>query len=81
MRSTGVVRRTDQLGRITVPKEIRKEQGIDYKTPMEIFVSDDGAIVLKKYEPFCIFCGSAEGIEIFKGKKVCGECRQSLIGG
>lgn len=79
MKSTGIVRRVDGLGRVVIPMEIRDAQDIGFKTPMEIFVSDDGAIVLKKYEPFCTFCGSAEDIWMFRCKKVCGECRQTLI--
>ena len=58
MKSTGFVRKVDNLGRIVLPVELRKRFEIDIKDPMEIYV-DGEQIILKKYEPACVFCGNA----------------------
>lgn len=77
MKSTGVVRRIDDLGRIVIPKEIRKVNGIAEGDPMEIFTDGD-KIILRKYEPACIFCGETENVINFHGKNVCADCVDSL---
>ncbi len=77
MKSTGIVRKVDELGRIVLPIELRRTLGIDQKDALEIYV-DETTIMLKKYEPACIFCGSADGVEEFKGKCVCEHCRKEL---
>ena len=59
MKSTGIVRRVDELGRVVIPIELRNKFGITEKDPMEIYV-DGSSIILKKYEPNCIFCGSSK---------------------
>ncbi len=74
MKSTGIVRKVDELGRVVIPIEIRRTQGIDEKDPLEIYVDDDGNIILKKYQPACIFCGSADNMQHYKGKLVCRKC-------
>ena len=51
MKATGVVRRIDDLGRIVIPKEIRRTLRIGEGSPLEIFTEKDGEIVLKKYSP------------------------------
>ena len=63
MKSTGIVRRVDEVGRIVLPMEIRKSLNIDTRDPVEIFV-DSNQIILRKYEPACIFCGSADDVRI-----------------
>jgi transcriptional pleiotropic regulator of transition state genes len=73
MKATGIVRKVDELGRVVLPIELRRTLGIDVKDPIEIFV-DGEHIILKKYEPACNFCGSADNIKHFQGKKVCSEC-------
>jgi len=73
MKSTGMVRRLDDLGRVVIPVEIRRTLGWEEKVPVEIYV-DDGKIVLKKYEPGCVFCGEAEGVLAHRGKRVCRGC-------
>lgn len=73
MKSTGIVRRLDELGRLVIPKELRRTLGIDVKDPLEIYV-DGESIILKKYAPACIFCNEASGIVSFKGKNVCSNC-------
>jgi transcriptional pleiotropic regulator of transition state genes len=77
MISTGIVRKVDELGRIVIPKELRKTLGILEKDPLEIYVEGE-RILLKKYEPACTFCGSLEDIIDYKNKLVCGECRSAI---
>lgn len=77
MKSTGIVRRVDELGRVVIPIELRRNLGIKEKDALEIYVDGD-RIVLTKYEPACIFCGSAEGIEQYMGKNICRTCAGSI---
>lgn len=74
-KSIGIVRKLDRLNRIVIPKEICRINGFGKGTPMEIFV-DGEEIILKKYEPGCIICGSVTDVSEFKGKPVCAECRK-----
>ena len=73
MKSTGIVRKIDELGRIVLPIEIRNTMDIKNRDSIEIFVSDD-KIILKKYEPACLFCGNADDVTFFKGKLICKDC-------
>ncbi len=73
LKSTGVVRKVDELGRIVIPIELRRTMGIEEKDALEIYV-DNEKIILKKYEPACIFCGNAEEISNYKGKNLCRFC-------
>lgn len=77
MKATGIVRKVDELGRIVLPIELRRTLDIEEKDPLEIYV-DGETILLKKYAPTCIFCGSGENVESFKGKNICAECRKEL---
>ena len=77
MKSTGIVRRIDELGRIVLPIELRRTLDIGERETMEIFV-EGSSVVLKKYRPTCIFCDSARDIAIFKGKNVCPKCLSEL---
>ena len=77
MKSTGIVRNIDELGRIVIPKEMRKTLNIQCDDPMEIFVEGD-RIVLSKYVPNCIFCGNHTE-NTFKGKKICPDCIDEII--
>jgi transcriptional pleiotropic regulator of transition state genes len=77
LKSTGIVRQIDELGRIVLPKELRKNLEIKPKEPLEIFVDGD-MIVLKKYVPACTFCGQTEGIQPFKNKYICPKCKEEL---
>ena len=77
MKATGIVRRVDELGRIVLPKELRDTFDIHKQDPVEIFV-DGEYIVLKKYEPACIFCGNAGNVVSIKGKNVCQDCIKEL---
>ena len=87
MKSTGIVRKVDELGRIVLPIELRKTLNITNDSSLEIFVEvkdaleiyvDGDHIVLKKYEPSCVFCGNAKDIIHFKGKNVCSDCAHEL---
>jgi transcriptional pleiotropic regulator of transition state genes len=78
MKSTGIVRKVDELGRVVIPIELRRTLGIDNKDALEIFV-DDEQIILKKYEPACIFCDNARDVQTYKGKNICNECLAELV--
>lgn len=77
MKSTGVVRRVDELGRIILPIELRRTFEMSIKDPIEIYTEDD-KIVLKKFQRTCVFCDSAEDLIDYKGKMVCKECLEEL---
>ena len=77
MKSTGVVRRIDELGRIVLPIEIRRSLDINVKDPVEIFI-DNESIILQKYSPSCIFCGDADNIVFFNGKRICAKCLEEI---
>ena len=77
MKSTGIVRHIDELGRIVVPKELRKKLGISANDPVEIS-SDGDKIILTKYAPVCHFCGGTENICEFKEKNICNSCIKEI---
>lgn len=72
MKAIGIVRKVDNLGRLVLPKELRRTLGIEVNDPIKIYV-DGAQIILKKYEPACIFCGEVTDHE-YKGKLVCPRC-------
>ena len=77
MKSTGIIRKVDELGRVVIPIELRNKFDIQVKDPIEIFV-DGSAIVLKKYEPNCIFCGAEEDCIDFEGQLICKNCVEKI---
>lgn len=77
MKSTGIVRKLDELGRVVLPIELRRTMDLNIHDTVEIFVEDD-KIILKKYHPACIFCGDARDVTTFKGKLVCANCLREL---
>jgi len=77
LKSTGIVRKVDDLGRIVIPIELRRSLNIGQKDSVEIFVDGD-LIVLRKYQAACIFCGNADNLIHFKGYNVCAECLQRM---
>ena len=77
MKSTGIVRKVDELGRIVLPIELRRTLDIAERDSLEIFVSED-TIMLKKFQPTCVFCDSSKNIISYKGKNVCAACIASL---
>ncbi|MET7041060.1 AbrB/MazE/SpoVT family DNA-binding domain-containing protein [Clostridium botulinum] len=77
MKSTGVVRKMDSLGRIVFPKELRRTLNLQEGDGLEIYTEGE-QIILKKYEPSCIFCGEAKEVINFKGKNICKTCLKEL---
>lgn len=77
MKSTGIVRKVDELGRIVLPIELRRTLDIAEKDALEIYV-DNNSVILKKYQPACVFCGDAREIKSFHGKNICSSCLQEL---
>ncbi len=78
MRAVGCVRQVDKLGRLVLPADIRKSLNItDGEDSVEFFIDND-SVILKKYRPACIFCGSAEDIITYKGQSVCQACLNEL---
>ena len=77
MKSTGIIRRVDELGRVVIPMEIRNQFNIVEKDPIEIYV-EGSCIVLKKYEPNCIFCGNTKKLIDYKDKLICSKCAKQL---
>ena len=77
MKSTGMVRKVDELGRIVLPIEIRKTMDIKVKDAIEIFTDDD-RIILQKYQPACIFCNNVDDVVFYSGKRICVECLEKL---
>lgn len=73
MKSTGIVRKVDELGRIVIPIELRKTLGIETKDALEIFTADN-TIILRKYSPLCYLCGNSEDLVYFKEKRICSQC-------
>ncbi len=73
MKSTGIVRKVDELGRVVLPKELRTTLNIAQRDPLEIYVEGDN-IILKKYEPACIFCGDATDVISYMDKRICKGC-------
>lgn len=78
IRSTGIVRRVDELGRVVVPVELRRVLGLGEGTPVEIFTHGE-TVLLRRYEPLCVFCGhwGEEMVEL-SGRQVCASCRSHL---
>ena len=77
MKSTGIVRKVDRLGRVVIPIELRRNLDIEEKDALEIFI-DGEHIVLKKYAPACIFCGQAKDVTTFKNKNICPSCLKEI---
>ena len=77
MKATGIVRKIDELGRIVLPIETRKILGINTKDPVEIYMDND-SIILRKYEPACMFCGRADDTIRFNGKLICKKCYEKM---
>ena len=77
MKSAGIVRRVDELGRIVLPIELRRTLDINERDSLEIYV-DGSSIILKKYQPACIFCDDAKDVVSYKGKNICAKCLKEL---
>jgi transcriptional pleiotropic regulator of transition state genes len=79
MKPAGIVRKLDQLGRIVLPKSLRKRYQMNEGVPVEILVQGDH-IILERYRPKCVFCSSMEQVIQFKEKYICGICANELVG-
>ena len=77
MKSTGIIRKVDELGRIVLPIELRRTLDIAERDELEIYLDND-RIILQKFEPSCIFCGSSHRLLQYHGKNVCHECVQNM---
>ena len=77
MKSTGVVRKVDELGRIVLPSEIRKILDINPKDAIEFFMDGD-RIIIQKYQPSCIFCNNTDNVIFFSNKLICSDCANKL---
>ena len=77
MKSTGIVRKVDELGRIVLPIELRRTMDIAETDAIEIYV-DGASIILRKYEPTCIFCGDAKNVINYRGKNICPNCLKEM---
>ncbi len=77
MKSTGIVRKLDELGRVVIPKEIRNKLDIEEKDPIEIYL-DGTSIILRKFETGCIFCNNSKDLVSFKDKLVCKKCLSKI---
>ena len=77
LKSTGIVRKVDELGRIVLPIELRRTLDIAEKDSLEIYM-DGPSIILKKYQPACIFCDDAKDVVSYKGKNICAKCLKEL---
>ena len=80
MKSTGIVRKVDELGRIVLPIEIRRNLDIAERDELEIYMEND-QIILQKYEPNCIFCASSHSLVSYKGKNICRDCVRNMSKG
>ncbi len=77
MKSTGIIRRMDELGRVVIPIEIRNQFNIAQRDPIEIYV-DGSSIILRKFEPNCIFCGNTKNLVAYHDKLICHECSTKI---
>lgn len=77
MKSSGIVRKVDELGRIVLPIEMRRTLDIAEKDALEIYV-EGSSVILKKCKPSCVFCDATKDIVVFKGKNVCPACLKDL---
>ncbi|AJS59645.1 AbrB/MazE/SpoVT family DNA-binding domain-containing protein [Paenibacillus sp. IHBB 10380] len=77
MKPAGVVRKVDQLGRIVLPKSLRKRYQMNEGDPVEILVQGEH-IILERYRPKCVFCGSIEEVSDFKDRYICAPCLSEM---
>ena len=77
MKSTGIVRKVDELGRIVLPIELRRVLDIAEKDELEIFMEND-RIILQKFEHSCVFCAATQSLVTYKGKNVCPTCIRNM---
>ena len=77
VKSTGIFRKVDELGRIVLPIELRNKFDIKEKDALEIYV-DGSSIILRKNEETCVFCGKTKNLQSFSGKNICKDCLNKI---
>ena len=77
MKSTGIIRKVDELGRIVLPIELRRTMDIEERDRVEIYLEGD-LIIVRKFEQTCLFCGTARNLIAFKEKSACRDCIRVL---
>ena len=81
MKATGMVRTVDEVGRLVIPKELRRLLGLkEGKDSFEIFIDDNKNVILRKYNPGCIVCGILENLKDVNGIKLCKNCIEKFNG-
>lgn len=78
MKSTGIIRKVDELGRIVLPIELRRTLDIEERDELEIYMEND-RIILQKFETSCVFCASSHGLVRYRSKNVCSECIRTMV--
>ena len=73
MKDTGIVRNIDEMGRLVLPKEMRRKMDIESGDEIEFFAEND-RIILRKFQPACLFCGGDASLVEYKGKRLCAKC-------
>jgi len=76
-KNVGIIRKFDELGRITLPKELRDRLGMEIKSPVEIYINGKD-IILRRYETSCTFCDTEKNLNEFKGKQICAKCLDKI---
>jgi transcriptional pleiotropic regulator of transition state genes len=77
MKSTGVVRKIDELGRVVLPSELRRVFGIHEGDELEISVNGE-QIILQKRQDLCLFCGAESPAIEYRSRRVCEDCAGEL---
>ncbi len=77
MRTPGLVRKIDDLGRIVIPSELRRTLEINSGDELELFCEGD-TLLLRKFSPACVFCGSIEDMVCYRGKNICMKCIREI---
>ena len=79
MNAVGIIRRLDELGRVVIPVELRRALDLNTKDSVEI-IADGDSLILRKYQPNCLLCGSNTGLAEFRGRRICRRCLDELAG-
>ena len=77
MKSIGIIRKIDELGRIVIPMSIRQSLDMNVRDPLEIYVDGD-RVILQKHQSSCVFCGESKGVISFNDKYICPKCLEAL---
>ncbi len=72
------LRHIDELGRIVIPSELRRELQFDAHASVEFFMDDNGNVVIQKHQDKCVICGGIDEAVTFRDKMLCGDCAQQM---